>query len=65
MSDTYELAKAEQDQSISADTPYEDKQWNFLQDIHSGVYQNSQQSLVQFDLSSIYNSGKFIDVSQI
>src|SRR3984957_20172420 len=65
MSETYELAKAEQDQSISADTPYEDKQWNFLQDINSGVYQNSQQSLVQFDLSSIYNSGKFIDVSQM
>ena len=29
MSDTYELAKAEADQSISGETPYEDKQWNF------------------------------------
>ena len=65
MSDTYELAKANQDQSISAETPYEDKQFNFINDINSGVYQNSQQSLVQFDLSSIYNSGKFIDISQM
>ena len=65
MSDTYELAKANQDQSISAETPYGEKQFNFINDINSGVYQNSQQSLVQFDLSSIYNSGKFIDISQM
>ena len=30
MSDTYELAKANQDQSISAETPYGEKQFNFI-----------------------------------
>ena len=65
MSDTYELAKSDQPQDLDDSTPYENKQWNYIQDINSGVYTNNQQSLVQFDLSSIYNSGKFIDVSQM
>ena len=65
MTDVYELAKSEQAQSFDKETPYEEKQWNFLNDINSGVYTNSQQSSVQFDLSSIYNSGAFIDASQM
>ncbi len=65
MSDVYELSKSEQVQDVDKETPYESKQWNFVNDINSGVYTNSQQSLVQFDLSSIYNSGAFIDVSQM
>ena len=65
MTDVYELARAEQPQDLDDATPYENKQWNYIQDINSGVYTNNQQSLVQFDLSSIYNSGKFIDVSQM
>ena len=65
MSDEYELAKSELPQDLDDSTPYENKQWNYIQDINSGVYTNNQQSLVQFDLSSIYNSGKFIDVSQM
>ena len=65
MSDNFELAKSEIPQDLDNETPYESKQWNFVNDINSGVYTNSQQSLVQFDLSSIYNSGAFIDVSQM
>src|ERR1700722_12651887 len=65
MADVYELSKSEQVQDLDKETPYESKQWNFVNDINSGVYTNSQQSLVQFDLSSIYNSGTFIDVSQM
>lgn len=65
MSDTYELAKSEMPQDLDRETPYESKQWNYVNDINSGVYTNSQQSLVQFDLSSIYNSGSFIDLSQM
>jgi hypothetical protein len=55
MADVYELSKSEQVQDLDRETPYESKQWNFVNDINSGVYTNSQQSLVQFDLSSIYN----------
>lgn len=65
MSDTYEFAKSNVEQSIASETPYESKQWNFINDINNGVYTNTQQSLVQFDLSSIYNSSGFVDVSQI
>jgi hypothetical protein len=65
MADVYELSKSEQVQDLDKETPYESKQWNFVNDINSGVYTNSQQSLVQFDLSSIYNSGTFSDVSQM
>jgi hypothetical protein len=50
MADVYELSKSEQIQDLDRETPYESKQWNFVNDINSGVYTNSQQSLVQFDL---------------
>lgn len=63
--DTYELQKAQMPQSLSDETPYESKQYNFVNDINAGVYTNSQTTLVQFDLSSIYNSGKDIDLSQM
>jgi len=36
-----------------------------VNDINSGVYGNSGLSLVQFDLSSIYNSGSFSDTSDL
>ncbi len=43
-------------------SPYTDKQYNSnINDINSGVYQNNGLSLVQFDLSSIYNYSKFTD----
>jgi len=63
--DIYEFSKANLKQDIVDETPYESKQFNFINDMNSGVYTNSQQSLVQFDLSSIYNSGQFIDLSQM
>jgi hypothetical protein len=63
--DTYELKKAETSQSLADETPYESKQYNFINDINGGIYTNSQTTLVQYDLSSIYNSGKDIDLSQM
>jgi hypothetical protein len=44
MSDVYELAKSEQLQDMGRETPYEKKQWNFVNDINSGVCTNSQKS---------------------
>ncbi len=63
--DIFELKKAEEPQSIADDTPYESKQYNFINDINTGVYTNSQTTLVQFDLTNIYNSNKAIDLSQM
>ena len=45
---------------------YVDKQYNsYINDINSGVYQNNGLSLVQFDLSSIYNSAKLTDTNDL
>jgi len=56
-SDNYEFSKSSAPQDPSDYSAYVDKQWNFINDINSGVYTTSGQSLVQFDLSNIYNSG--------
>lgn len=64
MTDNYEFNKSMEPQTEGQYSPYTDKQFNsYINDINSGVYTNSGLSLVQFDLSSIYNSGKFTDVA--
>jgi len=64
MTDNYEFNKSMEPQSEGQYSPYSDKQYNsYINDINSGVYTNNGLSLVQFDLSSIYNSTKFTDVS--
>lgn len=63
-SDSYSFAKSSQPQGVDAYTPYADKQWQYINDINSGVYTPSN-SLVQFDLTSIYNSGQFSDASDL
>jgi len=60
MSDNYELSKSMFPQGIESQTPYVSKQFNYVQDINGGIYSNNGLSLVQFDLSSIYNSTNLI-----
>ena len=56
MTDNYEYNRSMEPQSENQYSPYTDKQYNsYINDINSGVYQNNGLSLVQFDLSSIYN----------
>jgi hypothetical protein len=65
-SDTYEFAKSSAPQGVDMYTPYQEKQWNYLNDINSGVYSNnSGLTNVQFDLTSIYNSGQFCDATDL
>jgi hypothetical protein len=65
-SDAYEFAKASAPQGVDQYTPYQEKQWNYLNDINSGVYSNnSGLTNVQFDLTSIYNSGQFCDATDL
>ena len=64
MSDNYEFAKSCLPQGVESETPYVDKSWAYINDINGGVYAQSSLSLVQFDLSSLYNSSKLIDLSQ-
>jgi len=63
--DNFAFAKSEEVQGVSRYSPYQKKVWNNLNDINSGVYTNTTQSLVQFDLSSIYNSGSFTDSADL
>jgi hypothetical protein len=66
MTDNYEYNRSMDAQSENQYSPYSDKQYNsYINDINSGVYQNNGLSLVQFDLSSIYNSSKFTDTNDL
>jgi hypothetical protein len=66
MTDNYEYNRSMHSQNENEYSPYTDKQYNsYINDINSGVYQNNGLSLVQFDLSSIYNSAKFTDTSDL
>ena len=65
MTDNYEFSKSTLPQGVSTETPYSNKQWGYINDINGGVYSNNGLSLVQFDLSSIYNSSVLIDPSQM
>jgi hypothetical protein len=65
-SDNYEFSKSSMPQSTSAYSAYTDKQFNYINDINSGVYSNnSGLSLVTWDLTSIYNSAGFSDASDL
>lgn len=64
MSDVYEFAKSNSFQGAGDSTPYVSKQWQYINDINSGVYSSNGTSLVQFDLSSIYNSNNFVAINE-
>lgn len=57
--DVYEFSETNLPQNLMKNQPFSDYQYNYINDINSGIYNNTTQSLVQFDLSSLYNSSKF------
>jgi len=64
MSDNYEFSRSQVTQGIGRSTPYVDKNYQYLVDINNGVYSNSGLTQVNFDLGSIFNSNKMVDMSQ-
>ena len=65
MSDTYDFEKSSLPQSLDDYTPFLDKQsTNYINDQKSGVY-SANQSLVMFDLSSLYSSSKFTNTNDM
>ena len=64
MTDSFEFHKSTQPQGLDLGTPYSSKQWQYVNDINGGVYSQNGLTLVQFDLSSIYNSATMVDMSQ-
>ena len=63
-SDNYELARSLAPQSIKDYGAFTDKQWNYKTDSNGSVYQ-AQNANVEFDLSSIYQSDGYTDVSDM
>jgi hypothetical protein len=57
-SDAYSFAKSSAPQGVDAYTPYADKQWQYINDINGSVYTPSN-TLVQVDMTQIFNSGNF------
>ena len=57
--DAYEFAETNLPQNLMKNQPFSDYQYNYINDINSGIYNNVTQSLVQVDLSSLYNSSKW------
>lgn len=63
--DNYDYEKSSLPQSLDEYTPFLDKQTNnYINDQNSGVY-SSNQSLVQFDLSSLYSSSKYTNTNDM
>lgn len=63
MTDAYEWVKSNTPQDIMKQTPFSNYQYNYINDLNSGIYSNSSQSLIQFDLSSIFNSSTWTNTS--
>lgn len=64
MTDNYEWTKSNMPQGVDTETPYESLNYSYVSDINNGVYANGSTTLLSFDLSSIYSSDKFIDMSK-
>jgi hypothetical protein len=60
--DCYEFLKSNMPQDMMRKMPFNNYNYNFINDINSGIY-SSNSSLVQFDLSSLYTSSKFTNPS--
>ena len=64
MSDIYDFEKSNLIQGVDRETPYEKKDWQWIPDINAGVYNSAGLTLVNFDLSSIYNSAFMADMCE-
>ena len=62
--DQYEYLKSCEPQGINLESPYVSKQWNFTNDINQGIYTNSSLTLVQYNLSNLFNSTTLIDTRE-
>ena len=63
-SDNYEFARSSAPQSVKDYSAFTDKQWNTKPDTSGGVYQ-SQNSVVEFDIGSLFKSDAYSDVSDM
>ena len=62
--DKFQFAKSNTPQSIDEIEPFVSEAFNYVNDINSGVYSGNGSTLVNFDLSSVYNSSRCIDLNR-
>jgi len=62
--DQYEYLKSCEPQGINLESPYVSKNWNFTNDINQGIYTNSSLTLIQYNLSNLFNSSTLIDTKE-
>ena len=62
--DNYEFAKSLEHQSANGETPYSNLQFQYISDQNNGIYTNGGLTLIQFDLSTIYNSNSLVDMNR-
>lgn len=61
--DSYDFIKSSTPQGVELHKPFTSKQFNYINDINNGVYANTSQTLLQYDLTSIFNSAYATNVS--
>ena len=61
MADLASYHKSCQSQGVEMETPFQNSQFNWINDINGGNYSSAGLCLVQWDLSSIYNSQMLMD----
>lgn len=63
--DQFEYMKSCEAQGINLDCPYTSKNWNYTNDINQSIYSNANGlTLVQYNLSNLFNSSQLIDTKE-
>jgi len=63
--DTFEFIKSTIPQGITKDKPMTSVNYNYVNDINQSIYTNSNLTLVQYDLTSLYNSSALMNTADM
>jgi hypothetical protein len=63
--DTFEFVKSTLPQGITRDKPMTSVNFNYVNDINQSIYTNSNLTLVQYDLTSLYNSSALMNTADM
>ena len=63
--DTFEFVKSTLPQGITRDKPMTSVNFNYINDINQSIYTNSNLTLVQYDLTSLYNSSALMNTADM
>jgi len=63
--DTFEFIKSTLPQGITKDKPMTSVNYNYINDINQSIYTNSNLTLVQYDLTSLYNSSALMNTADM